>query len=148
MSALLNKRGCKLAVDAGSCRPRSRDCRASRLLAERKAELAVTRAEFTGARLRIERYKDQPAKLRRMQFGHSSEKLDVQIQQLELMLEDLEEGEAARPAPAAKRASDRLREPRPPMRRLLPDHLPREEIVHHPGSVCPTGGGTRFAKAP
>jgi hypothetical protein len=23
----------------------------------------------------------------------------------------------------------------------LPDHLPREEIVHHPGSVCPGCGG-------
>jgi len=30
-----------------------------------------------------------------MQFGRSSEKLDTQIAQLELMLEDLEEGEAA-----------------------------------------------------
>ena len=60
------------------------------LLAEREAELAVARAELTGARLRIEQYKAQLAQLRRMQFGRSSEKLDTQIQQLELMLEDLE----------------------------------------------------------
>src|SRR5260370_20843745 len=71
------------------------------LLAEREAELAVARAELTGARLRIEQYKAQLAKLRRMQFGRSSEKLDAQIQQLELMLEDLEEGQAAPTAPAA-----------------------------------------------
>jgi transposase len=32
------------------------------------------------------------------------------------------------------------------VRRPLPDHLPREEIVHDPGSVCPGCGGTRFSK--
>jgi hypothetical protein len=65
-------------------------------LAEREAELAVARSELTGAKLLIEQMTAQLAKLRRMQFGRSSEKLDTQIQQLELMLEDLEEGEATR----------------------------------------------------
>jgi len=117
------------------------------LLAEREAELAVARAELTGARLRIEQYQAQLAKLRRMQFGRSSEKLDAQITQLELMLEDLEEGEAARMAPAAKREPDPSgRERRQPVRRPLPDHLPREEVVHHPGSVCPSCGGTHFSR--
>jgi len=117
------------------------------LLADREAELAVVRAELTGARLRIEQYKAQLAKLRRMQFGRSSEKLDLQIQQLELMLEDLEEGEATRTASAAQREPDQPRRTRrQPVRRSLPDHLPREEIVHHPGSVCPDCGGTRFSK--
>jgi len=117
------------------------------VLAEREAELAVARAELTGARLRIEQYKAQLAQLRRMQFGRSSEKLDAQIQQLELMLEDLEEGEAARTAPAAQQGTDLpRRERRQPVRRPLPDHLPREEIVHHPGSVCPGCGGTHFSK--
>ncbi len=117
------------------------------LLAEREAELAVARAELTGARLRIEQYKAQLAQLRRMQFGRSSEKLDTQIAQLELMLEDLEESEAARTAPAARRAPDQPpRERRQPVRRPLPDHLPREEIVHDPRPVCPGCGGTRFAK--
>jgi transposase len=76
------------------------------LLAEREAELAEARAELTGTRLRIEQYKAQLAQLRRMQFGRSSEKLDTQIAQLELMLEDLEESEAARTAPAAQRVPD------------------------------------------
>jgi transposase len=117
------------------------------LLAEREAELAEARAELTGARLRIEQYKTQLAQLRRMQFGRSSEKLDGRIAQLELMLEDLEEGEAARPAPAALRLADQPhRERRQPVRRPLPAHLPREEIVHDPGSVCPGCGGTRFSK--
>jgi transposase len=117
------------------------------LLAEREAELAVARAELTGAKLRIEQYKAQLATLRRMQFGRSSERLDAQILQLELMLEDLEEGDAARMAPAAKPEPDQSRrERRQPVRRPLPDHLPREEIMHHPGSVCPGCGGTHFSK--
>lgn len=117
------------------------------LLAAREAELAAARAELTGARLRIEQYKAQLTKLRRMQFGRSSEKLDTQIEQLELMLEDLEEGEAARTTSAAQRAPDQpRRDRRQPVRRPLPDHLPREEIVHDPASVCPGCGGTRFAK--
>ena len=116
------------------------------LLTQREAELAVARAELTGARLQIEQYKAQLAKLRRMQFGRSSEKLDAQIEQLELLLEDLEESEAARAAPAQREPRPASRERRQPVRRPLPDHLPREEIVHHPGSVCPGCGGTRFSK--
>jgi transposase len=117
------------------------------LLAEREAELAAARAELTAAALRIEQYRAQLAKLRRMQFGRSSEKLDAQIEQLELLLEDLEEGDAARTAPAGKREPDQPRhERRQPVRRPLPDHLPREEIVHHAGSVCPGCGGTHFSR--
>jgi transposase len=117
------------------------------LLAEREAELAAARAELTGARLQIEQYKAQLAKLQRMQFGRSSEKLDQQINQLELMLEDLEETEATRKAPTAQREpGEPRRERRQPVRRPLPEHLPREEIVHHPGTVCPGCGSTRFSK--
>jgi transposase len=136
---------CWLMPDAADPVQEIADLRA--LLAEREVELAVARAELTGARLRIEQYKAQLAQLRRMQFGRSSEKLDTRIQQLELMLEDLEEGEAARATPAVKRAPDQpRRERRQPVRRPLPDHLPREEIVHDPGSVCAGCGGTRFSK--
>ena len=117
------------------------------LLAERDAELAEARAELTGAWLPIEQYKAPLAQLRRVQFGRSSEKLVTRIAPLELMLEDLEEGEAIRTAPLAKRVPDQpRRERRQPVRRPLPDHLPREEIVHHPASVCPGCGGTRFSQ--
>jgi len=120
-------------------------------LAEREAELAVARAELTGARILIEQYKAQLAKLRRMQFGRSSEKLDSQIVQLELKLEDLEEGEAARTAPSlpennADAPERRKRDRRQPVRRPLPEHLPREEVVHAPGDVCPCCGGKQFSK--
>ena len=44
--------------------------------------------------LEIEKLKLQIAKLRRMQFGRSSERLARHIEQLELRLEELEAGEA------------------------------------------------------
>jgi transposase len=117
------------------------------VLAEREAELAVARAELTGAHLLIEQYKAQLHKLRRMQFGRSSEAMDEQIGQLELKLENLEESEAARIASIRIINPDQPgRERRQPVRRPLPEHLPREEIIHAPAEVCPSCGGTHFSK--
>jgi transposase len=66
-----------------------------------QSELAQTTAELQAAKLavqlrtlEIEKLKFQIAKLRRMQFGRSSERLTRQIEQLELRLEELEAGEA------------------------------------------------------
>jgi transposase len=117
-----------------------------------QAELATATAELKAAQLavqlrvlEIEKLKFQIAKLRRMQFGRSSERIARQIEQLELQLEELETGAAQedaaagtedRPASAVGRAK--------PKRRPLPDHLPRQEIVHEPAndgaSSCPTCG--------
>ena len=58
--------------------------------------------------LEIEQLKLQLARLRRMQFGRSSEQLDAQIAQLELTLEDLEASEAA--AAERRNPPDRARE--------------------------------------
>ncbi len=110
-----------------------------------KAELAVARAELTGAKLIIEQFKAHLAVLRRMSFGRSSEKLTAEITQFELLLEDLEEGEAERVAPVAVTPSSE-RERRHPVRRPLPPHLPREEVLHHPGDACPCCGGTNLSK--
>lgn len=83
--------------------------------------------------LEIEKLKFQIAKLRRMQFGRSSERLGRRIEQLELRLEELETGEAeaiskavaeGRPLPTPDGAR--------PKRQPLPDHLPRAEVVHEP----------------
>ncbi len=121
-------------------------------LADREAELATARAELTGAHLLIAQYKAQLHKLRRMQFGRSSEALDEQIHQLELKLEDLEESEAARDVANRRPKGDQPgREPlgperRQPVRRPLPDHLPRENVIHAPVEICPACGGTHFSK--
>src|SRR5476649_1281408 len=64
------------------------------------------REQLNTRAVEIEHLKLQIAKLRRMQFGRKSEKLDHQIEQLELQLEDLQadEAEAAREMPAADQA--------------------------------------------
>ena len=111
-----------------------------------KAELASARAELTGAKLLIEQLRAQLAVLRRMQFGRSSEKLDAQIMQLELMLEDLEEGEAERAVAEPAAPSRGTSERRPAVRRPLPEHLPREDVMHHPGDSCPCCGGIKLSK--
>src|ERR1700733_13554524 len=65
------------------------------------------------------------AKLRRMQFGRSSEKLDRQIEQLELRLDELELNDAEMVAalPEAIKSAEPVARP---VRRPLPAHLPRE----------------------
>ena len=64
------------------------------LLAERDRLIAVRDAELYSKTLQIEHLKAQLAVLRRARFGRSSEKLDREIEQLELLLGELEEGVA------------------------------------------------------
>lgn len=118
-----------------------------------QAELATATAELKAAQtavqlrtLEIEKLKFQIAKLRRMQFGRSSERITRQIEQLELQLEELETGEAEEIAQAdAEHRPAPIREKTKPKRKPLPEHLPRQEIVHEPehdgACVCPDCGG-------
>jgi len=139
-----------LPADPEALRAFALACQAA--LANATSELAATSAELQAAKLavqrtalEIEKYKVQIAKLRRMQFGRSSERISRQIAQLELQLEELETGaaedeakaEAASPAvPARERAK--------PKRKPLPEHLPRQEVVHEPADAgactCPDCG--------
>lgn len=110
------------------------------LLAERDADLAAARAEIGARDLLIETLRVQIARLRRMSFGKSSEKLDREIAQLELALEELEAAAAASVQPRAEMSKP----DRPAPVRSWPSHLPREEIVHEPVSgacTCPSCGG-------
>jgi transposase len=89
------------------------------------------------------------AKLRQMQFGAKSERVERQIDQLQLRLEDLEMNraaetedpavaESAKPETPAAPASARRR----PKRGPLPAHLPRETQTIAPDhSDCPECGG-------
>ena len=91
----------------------------------------------------IENLKLLILKLRRMQFGRKSEKLDHQIEQLELRLEDLEAAQTESIPPQNATPSQSTRTLRRPARRPLPDHLPRETQTHEPEqSACPECGGT------
>lgn len=88
--------------------------------------------------LEIEQLKLQLAKLKRMQFGRKSEKLDRKIEQIETRLEDLlaEEGEAEEKQPELAVARQKS------VRQPLPEHLPREDRVLEPeDQACPACGG-------
>ena len=109
--------------------------------AARETELAAAKAGLVAQSLEIEKLKLQIARLRRQQFGRSSEKIDRAIAQFELQLEDLEVAAAAAAAVAAPADETRPSQTARAGRRPLPEHLPRTEIVHEPSCSCPTCGG-------
>lgn len=92
----------------------------------------------------IEHLKLLIAKLRRMQFGRKSEKLDRQIEQLELRLDELQatpvENTATSHTPAVVAPVGNVAVK--PARRPLPEHLPREVRRYLPKqAACPNCGG-------
>jgi transposase len=91
----------------------------------------------------IEHLKLLIATLRRLQFGRKSEKVERQIEQLELKLEDLEAHRVGSLPQPASEAGASEPAPAPKSRRPLPEHLPRETRTHAPAEpVCPECGGT------
>jgi transposase len=112
-------------------------------IARYRAEIEAQKAELVGARTLIAQYKAQLAKLRRQQHGKSSEKLDAQISQLELVLGEFEEFEAEEDARDATRdetgeTQKRCAKPprKPAIRKPLPAHLPRETVTLEPEITC------------
>ena len=109
-----------------------------RIIAEMALDAATAQAE-------IARLKFQLARYRRAEFGRSSEKLARESEQLELAIEAVETDQAERLAAAAPEAVAILEsaaEAQRPARRPLPDHLPREEVMHRAAPACPSCGGT------
>lgn len=115
----------------------------------REAELAAAKAGLAEKALEIEKYKLQIARLRRMQFGRSSEKIARTIEQLELRLEELEaqtpaltsdasaaNSQAASPVGPASQKQHKRSE-----RRAFPAHVPSRDVVHAPSCTCPVCGG-------
>src|SRR5262245_31717055 len=87
----------------------------------------------------IENLKLLILKLRRMQFGPSSERLARHIDQLELRLEDLQTSRATKPMSSLMES---LLESAKPARRPLPAELPREtETLTPKEEACPDCGG-------
>jgi len=118
------------------------------ILAQREA-LALSQSEIKVGQLEIERLKLMLAKLRREQFGQSSERGKQLIEQLELAIEDLEETQAVEEAEVEAIAPEatkgkRARTPRGP--RKLSDNLPVERIVEPPPCACGKCGGLRLHK--
>jgi transposase len=104
-----------------------------------KQLIVEQRTLLLSRQIEIDKLKVQLARLRRLHFGRSSEQLAHSIAQLELSLEELETSETMLSYPARSRAPA---EPsQVPLRRALPRHLPREEIVHTPSCICAQCGG-------
>jgi transposase len=109
------------------------------------------RSRVQAQQLEIERLKIQLSRLRRWKFGRSSEQLDLEIAQIELTLQVLQAvtpppAAAAVVTPAANDNVSAVRERRPPARRALPAHLPRETVLHispavRNGCTCTHCGG-------
>ena len=119
-----------------------RDALRALVIAEHEGRLA-REEQLRSREHEIEHLKLLIAKLRRMQFGRRSEKIQRHIEQLELRLEDLQAKQAASQATAESTApSSNLLIASRPARRPLPEHLPRETRKHEPAeSVCPDCGG-------
>ena len=80
-----------------------------RLVIEQQAQLLSREVE-------IEKLKIELARLKRLRYGRSSEKLDERIAQLELVLEELEASEAQLAPLKAGRPGGRRHVPPPPPR--------------------------------
>jgi hypothetical protein len=98
-------------------------------------------AQISSRDAEVERLKLIIARLRRTQFGRKSEKIQREIEQLELQIEDLETGDAEKPEQnvkplAPETAAVFTAATRKPTRRPLPDHLPREVEMHEPQEEC------------
>ncbi len=106
-----------------------------------KRLIVVLSREAVQADTLIEKLRFELARLKRARFGASSEKLGERVEQLELAIEALETDAAERlaPTPAIAEAMEaaRLR----PARRALPEHLPRENVVHAGPCTCPPAAG-------
>jgi transposase len=109
------------------------------MVLEREAKLDALQDRLSSREQEIEHLKLLIAKLQRMQFGRKSEKLQRQIEQLELRLEDLQADESVA---AAATESNTAPEPRKPkQRKPLLEHQEREERVHEPAEAeCPQCG--------
>jgi transposase len=112
-------------------------------LTTQQEEILSQREQLASRDAEIDHLKLLIAKLRRMRFGRSSEKLDRQIEQLELRLEELQTSQAENTT--VHRAA-RQTLPNKPVnaaaRRPLPAHLPRETRKYLPKQeACPDCGG-------
>ena len=114
-----------------------------------QAELAAREDELYAKTLHNEKLKMQLAALKRAQFGRSSEKLDSAIAQIEMQLEENETESAVRQeetrSPEAKAAPAKDKRTQP-VRKPLPERLPREMVEHEAACVCPNCGGTNLTQ--
>ncbi|WFU51873.1 IS66 family transposase [Sinorhizobium terangae] len=114
------------------------------IIAAQAEELARKSQKLRSRDTLMEKLKAQLAVLRRARFGASSEKIERSIEQLELALEDIEAADAE--FEGSVRSVSGSQDKAKPSRRPLPDHLPRQEVVHQAACTCPVCGGSNFIR--
>ena len=115
-----------------------------------EAELAQARAVLSSSEALISQMKLEIARLRREQYGHSSERRARLIDQMELQLEELE-ASATQDELAASEAASRTTtvaafERRRPAHKPFPAHLPRERVVVEAPDTCSCCGSSHLVK--
>src|SRR5688572_33220116 len=100
-----------------------------------RALVLAQQALLSERALEIEYLKLVIAKLKRLQFGRRSEKIDREIEQLELRLEELQISAVPTASAKVEKAPTQI-----PVRRALPQHLPRTRVEHTPACACPDCG--------
>jgi transposase len=120
-------------------------------LEQHQLQLQSAKGEVIHLSAWVEKLKLEIAVLKRLRFGKASEKLDAQIAQLELIVDELEseQGEHAQLTGALVTTDDsiahdlaQVQVKRP--RKLLPEHLPRETKTYAPVCTCPSCGGEQW----
>ena len=114
-----------------------------------ESELAQTRAMVSTSEAMIKHLRLEIAKLRREQYGHSSERRARLIDQMELQLEELEAAATEDEIAAEKVAKTTTVsgfERRRPARKPFPEHLPRERVVIEAPTSCTCCGSDRIVK--
>jgi transposase len=96
--------------------------------------MAQMQAKLDSQETLIATLRHQLAVLKRSRFGSSSEKVDKQIHQLELQLEELEIHAAELPE---LDLGEPVEKAIPRRRKQLPEHLPREETRVEAPHACP-----------
>src|SRR5271155_4335875 len=110
------------------------------LIVEQHKQILIHHEQLLSRDAEIEHLKLLLTKLRRMQFGRSSEKVDRQIEQLELRLGELEQSRASAAESPKPSAAEQV--VARPVRRALPAHLRREVNPPPPQQkACPDCGG-------
>ena len=116
------------------------------VLEQERAALNAAKAVVTTQSLTIEKLEHRLARLLRVQFGRSSEKMD--IAQLRLMFDEIDTPVAANDDAGSL---GEVRQPAPRkvgVRAPIPAHVPRQVVEHRPGTCSPgcTGQQTQIGE--
>ena len=109
------------------------------VLEQERAELKSAKATVATQGLTIEKLEHRLARLLRVQFGRSSEKMD--IAQLRLMFDEIDTPAAANDDVGSPGEVQAPTPRKPGTRAPIPAHVPRQVVEHQPGACAPGCSG-------